>query len=163
SWRARAAPLAAMPPGRSPREATDQALVYEARGHQHAVANGFRRRPAMADDAESVESDERRPAVLRVIHPLAEPSICLSGQKVADPGAERRRQLVVQQPFDRFDEPFADLEGDVAGETVADDHVRRARVNVAPFDVPYERDWRRLEQLMSLSREIVALALLLPD
>src|SRR5262249_12696332 len=124
------------------------------------IANRFRRRAPVADDAQAVEADERRTAVFRVVHPFAEAAIGLSRQQVADTRAERRRQLVVQQPLDGFYEPFADLERDVAGEAVTHDYIGSPGVDVASLDVANESDRRSLQKLVRLSSQIVALALL---
>ena len=85
----------------------------------------------MPDDAETVQADERRAAVLRAVDALAESAERLPRQQIADARAERRRQLVVQQALDGLDQPLADLQRHVAGEAVADDHVDVAGVDVA--------------------------------
>ena len=73
------------------------------------------------------------------------------------------RQLVAQQILDHLDEPFADLQRDVAGEPVADDHVGRSAVDVARLDVADERERRRLQQPVRLARQLVALGFLFAD
>ncbi len=73
------------------------------------------------------------------------------------------RQLLVEQPLHRFDQAFADLQGDVAGKTVAHDHIGLTRVHVAAFDVPDKPHRRRLEELVRIARQLVALAFLCPD
>ena len=62
-----------------------------------------------------------------------------------------------------LDDPFADLQRDVAGEAVADDDVGFAGVDVAALDVADESHRRRLEQLVRLARQLVALALFFAD
>ena len=115
----------------------------------------------MADDAEAVETDERGAAVLGVVDTLAEAPERFARQHVADARSHRRRQLLVQQPLHRFDEPFADLQRDVPGKTVADNHVGLARIHIAAFDVADKPHRRRLEELVRLARQLVALALFL--
>ena len=146
------------------RQLADQpAALDEARRHRDGVAHRLGRRAAVTDDAEAVEAEERRAAVLGVVDAPAEAAERLARQQVADARAERRRQLVVQQALDRLDQPFADLQRDVAGEAVADDDVDVAGVDVAPLDVADEVDRRVLEQLVRLARQLVALALFLAD
>jgi hypothetical protein len=63
----------------------------------------------VADDAEAIEAQERRAAVLGIIHAAAEAAERLPREHVADASAERGRELVVQQAFDRLDESFLSL------------------------------------------------------
>ena len=49
------------------RQPVEQALGHGARRHRDGVAHRLRRRPAVPDDAEAVEADERRAAVLGVV------------------------------------------------------------------------------------------------
>ncbi len=69
----------------------------------------------------------------------------------------------MQQRLDRFDESFAQLQRDVAGEPVADDDVRFTGVDVAPFDVADEGDRRGLQELMRFARQLVPLGLFFTD
>ena len=94
----------------------------------------------MADDGDAGDAEQRRAAVLRVVDAAAEAPERPPRQQRADPHRERARQLLAQQVLDDLDEPFADLQRDVAGEAVADDHVGVAAVDVAPFDVADEVD-----------------------
>ena len=133
--------------------------AHESRRHRDGIANRLGRRAAMTDDAQAIQADERRAAVLGGVDALAKSAERLSRQQVADARAERRRQLVVQQALDRLDQPLADLQRHVAGESVADDHVDVAGVHVTAFDVADELDRGRLQQLMRVARQLVALAL----
>ena len=77
----------------------------------------------MADDAEAVEADEGGAPVLGVVDAAPEAPKGLARQHVPDAAAERGGELVVEQRFNRLDEPFADFQRDVAREAVADDDV----------------------------------------
>ncbi len=69
----------------------------------------------------------------------------------------------MQQRLDRFDQSFADLERDVAGEPVADDDVRVPGVDMASFDVADEIDRRALQQTVRVARQLVPLLFLLAN
>ena len=104
------------------------------------------------------DAEQRRAAVLGVVHAPAEPPERPPRQQRAHLHRERARQLLAQQVLHHLDEPFADLQRDVAGEAVADDHVGLAAVDIARFDVADERQRRGLQQPMRLARQLVALA-----
>jgi hypothetical protein len=104
----------------------DDGVHRETVRHPHAIAHGTGARSAVADNGHAVDAQERGASVFGI----------------AGDGA----QLDVQQTFDHFDEPFADFQRDVAGEAVADDHIRLAAVHVARLDVADEGRHRRLEQ-----------------
>ena len=55
------------------REAATQILIHGSHRHGDGVGDRFRRGSAVADDAETVEADERRAAVLGVVDPAPEP------------------------------------------------------------------------------------------
>ena len=133
------------------RQAIDEMLIREARGHVDRVAHRLGRRPAVTDDAEAVQTEQRRTAELGIVDASPEASKRLAREEVADSRPERRRQLLVQQSFDRLDEALADLQRDVPGEPVADDHVGVARVHVTTLDVADETHRRGLQQLMRLA------------
>ena len=79
-------------PGKVARQPPDQIFVHRAHRHRHRVGDRLRRRPAVADDAEAVEADERSAAVLGVIDAAAEAAERLARQHVADAAAEGRRR-----------------------------------------------------------------------
>ena len=72
-------------------------LIREARGHVDGVAHCLGRRPAVPDDAEAVETEQRRAAELGIVDSSPEAAERLAREEVADSRPERRRQLLVQQ------------------------------------------------------------------
>ena len=78
-------------------------------------------------------------------------------------GDDARHQLGADGAQQHLGEALAELEDDVAHEAVADHHIHRACVDVAPLDVADEVDvrrWRRrLDKLVRLLRKLVALGL----
>src|SRR3954466_352557 len=56
-----------------PRQLIDEALTDEPRGHRHTVSDRFRRRATVSDDAEAVQAEEWRAAVLGRIDTPAKP------------------------------------------------------------------------------------------
>ena len=132
-------------------------LAGEPIRHRDGVAHRLRARSAVADDRHAGDAEQRRAAVLGVVHAPAEMPERPPRQQRSDAHRERARQLLAQQLLDHFDQPFADLQRDIAGEPVADDDVGVAAVDVARLDVADERERRRLEQPVRLARQLVAL------
>src|SRR5262249_24820711 len=56
-------------------------------------------------------------------------------------------------------ESLTDLESYIAGEAVADDHIHRAAVQIAPLDVTDEVQPGALQQLIRLARQLIAFGL----
>src|SRR5437588_2034363 len=80
--------------GHVARQSPQQVFVHGAHRHGDGVGDRFRGGPAVADDAEAVEADERRAAVFGVIDAAAEPPERLPREHVADAASEGRRELV---------------------------------------------------------------------
>ena len=85
------------------------------------------------------------------------------GQQRSDTRGKGARQLLAEKRFHRVHQPFADLQRHVPGESIADDDVRHAAVDIAGLDVPDEAERRCLEQAVRFARQLVALAFLLAD
>ena len=117
----------------------------------------------MADDAETGDAHQRRAAVFRVVDPPAKPPERPARQQVADLARERALQLLAEQLLDHLDQAFTQLQRDVAGEAVADNHVGLPAENVPRLDVPDEVQPRALEQLMRLARQLVAFGFFLAN
>src|SRR6516225_2844433 len=64
--------------------AANQILVDRADGHRHGVRYRLGRRAAVTHDAEAVEAEERRAAVLGIVHPAQEAPERLTRQHVPD-------------------------------------------------------------------------------
>src|SRR5205814_379238 len=107
--------------------------------------------------------EERRAAVLGVIHPFFQTDECALRQQAAElvlPGA---RHLLAQRRRNEFAEGLGGFENDVADETVADDDIRVAVVDIASFGVADEIESRLLEDAIRLLRQLVALPFLFAD
>ena len=118
----------------------------------------------MADDDDAVDAEQRRAAVLRVVHAPAEPPERALREQVADTCRERARRAPRRSSVSTMSTRLSlDLQHDVAGEAVADDHVGHARVDVARLDVADEVHRRGLQQPVRLASQLVALRLFLAD
>src|SRR6185437_7220242 len=117
----------------------------------------------MADDHRTANAQQRRTAIFAVIETLLEGGEGGAREPVAQPRLPAAGQQLAQQAAHGLDQSFADLERDVADEAVADDHVHRAVVEVAPLDVADEVDGQALEQNERFAREIVALDIFFAD
>src|SRR5262249_24387655 len=106
----------------------DEPLRREAVRHRDGVAHGLRARSSVADDGHAGDAEQRRAAVLRVVHARAEVPHGPPRQQRADARRDRARQLLFEQRLDDLDESFADLQRHVSREPVADDHVGIAAV-----------------------------------
>src|SRR5262245_14615374 len=115
-------------------------------GQGNRVANRLGRRPAVADDREAGDAEQRRAAVLGIVDAAAEPPERPSRQQVADLAGKGPLQLVAKQRFHGLYQSLARLQYHVAGEPVADDDVRRSAVDFTTLDVADEIERRRLEQ-----------------
>ncbi len=96
---------------------------------------------SVADDADAFDTEQRRSAVLGIVDPLAEILECAPRQNVAHLAGQIGFQRFSQHRLDRVHETFADLEGHIADESVADDDVGGAAVEIAPLDVADEIQW----------------------
>ena len=119
-------------------EPRHERLAREAAGEGDAVAHGARRQSTVADETEPVHAEQRRAAELRRIDPARETPEGRARERRAQTRRRRRAELLAQHAADGVDHAFADLERDVAGEAVADDHVGIAVEQVVGFDVAGE-------------------------
>ncbi len=83
--------------------------------------------------------------------------------KSAALGEPVARELLAQEGRHHLGQAFGGLEGDVADEAVADDHIDGALVDVIPFHVAVEVEAAVAEQLAGLLDDLVALDVLFAD
>src|SRR5262245_34698975 len=121
-------------------DALTQIGFIEFLGDADRVADGFRRRAAVTDQHDLLAAQQRRSAEFRIIEALLDAAESLSGQDSSGLRQHRLSQLGLEQSHNRLDQTFAGFQNDVAGETVANDHVDLAGEDVAPFDVSDEID-----------------------
>ena len=121
-------------------DALDEALGGEAVRHaRRRCAPPWRVDRPWPTMRDAGDAEQRRAAVLGVVDAPAETPERAPRQQRSDAHRDRARQLLAQQLLDHLDQPLADLQRDVAGEPVADDHVGVAAVDVARLDVADER------------------------
>src|SRR5437868_2062605 len=142
--------------------AIDVSLAEVAR-HPYRVPDGPRIRPAVTYNRYSVYAEERGAAVLGIVEPLLEALNRGLRQKCARLCLKRCLKLFLQHTHHRFYKTFADLQRDVAGKAVADDHVRFAGVHIATFDIADKIQRRFFQELERFLRKVVALDLFFAD
>src|SRR5208283_1779619 len=137
--------------------------VGELHGHSHRVLDGVRIGRPMADDAYTLNTQQRRAAVLGIVEALLEIGEGLAREQKSDLAADGRLQRLLEQEAHRLDHAFGDFQRDVADEAVAHQHIGLAVVQIAPFDVAHEVHGQLFDQLVRFAREFVALALFFAD
>src|SRR5207302_1731532 len=85
------------------------------------------------------------------------------GQNVADLSLNGLAQFLSEHGGKRFDQAFAQLERDVAGEAIADNDVDFTFENVPAFHVTDKVQRRQLEGLERLFGQLVSLCVLFAD
>ena len=149
--------------GDLPLDALDELTGREPVRHGDGVAHRLGARPAVADDGDAGDAEQRRAAVFRVVDAPAEMPQRPPRQQRSDAHRDRARQLLAQQILHHVDEPLADLQRDVAGEAVADDHVGVAAVDIARLDVADELQRRALSSRCASRVSSLPLRLFLAD
>ena len=119
----------------------------------------------MADDGDVLKAEQGGSAVFGVVHHFGEASERGLGQQAAELGQEAGiEQFALEHAAQGQAQPFAELQGHVADETVADGHVHFACEEIAPFDIAAEIEvLSHFEQLVRLFHLAVALAFLFAD
>ena len=115
------------------------------------------------DDAHALDAQQRRAAVLGIIHALLEILESRARQHVSDFARDGGFQRLAQHLVDHVHQAFAHLQRDVADESVADDHVGLAGEDIAAFHVADEMNGQRLQQRRGGARQLVALVLFFAD
>ena len=116
----------------------------------------------MADDASPANPQHRNAAVLGVVEAFLEQFQGPPNQDRADDRGQVARQGFFQQSAESFHQPFADLQGHITDEPVADDDIHAAVIEITALDVSDKVDVERLKQLVSLAGELVSLDILCP-
>src|SRR5207247_3211406 len=127
--------------------------------------DGVRDRPsggvAVRDHGQSAETEQIRTAVGVRVEPLAEPARPRADEQSADLAAKRGGDLFTEGLEQALDRALEQLQRDVSGEAVGDNHVAGAHEQVATLRVASEVQVARLEKLMCLERELISLLILL--
>src|SRR5579864_8774302 len=124
------------------------------------VAHRSGLRAPVAHDADAVDPQQRRAAVLGVVEPQRERLEARARERDAEAHEQAAAQLFAEQAEDAEGETFAELEDDVADEPVAHHDVGGAGKDAAPLDVADEPQARSAEQLRRPDHELVALRVL---
>src|SRR5205823_6274420 len=109
------------------------------------------------------QAEEIRAPVGIRIEALPEPTRPRTDEQSADPAAERGRDLLAEGLEQILDRALEQLQRDVPGEAVRDDHVARPRDQVATLRVARKVQLARPEELMCLERELISLLGFLTD
>src|ERR1700676_2560694 len=117
----------------------------------------------MADDANATDTQKRSAAVLRVINGLAQSLQSAARKKKSDLRCERALDRLFQQPENLHGKAFADFQGDIADEAVADNYVHVSGEKISTFDVADKMDRALFQTRVNLAREFVALHFFLTD
>src|SRR5262249_46161537 len=120
-------------------------------------------RAAVANDTDTVDTQERRAAmgaVIIAVDQVIDGLLCFGAL-----AGERAHHLLGDHLHSELEYSFTHLQDHVADESVRDDHVAGAAIDVAPFDVAYELVAERtgVEQGMSLLGEVMPLLCLGTD
>ena len=114
----------------------------------------------MADDRHTLNAEQRRATVLRVVEPFLEVLEGPPRQQVSHLASDRCLQRLFQHGANRVDQPFGNLQRHVADEPVTDNDVDVAIVKVPSLDVADEVHGHGLQHLEGLAGEFVALGFL---
>src|SRR5579862_4808867 len=139
----------------------DHARADRFGGQTDGVAHRSGFGTSVAHDADAVDAQQRRAAVLGVVEPQRERFEARARERDAEAHEQTAAQLFAEQAEDAEGETFAELEDDVADEPVAHHDVGGAGKDAAPLDVPDEPQARPAEQLRRPDHEFVALRVLL--
>src|SRR5215469_11897468 len=132
-------------------------------GHADGVLDGFGVGAAVADDADAAHTQQRRAAVLGIVHAPLEIGEGFLGQQRSDAAGNGGFERLAQQVLHQVHQTFADLQGDIPDEAIANDHVYFAAVYVAAFYVANEVQVKILEERPGGTRQVVALVLFLAN
>src|SRR5215510_4923472 len=119
---------------------------------------------AVADEADAVDAEQRRGAVLLPVDARAQARERALHEQGAEHGERVLLHLVAHRAAEEARGALGGLQEHVAGEAVGDDDVAGPLEQVAAFDGADEVQMpRRLDERQRLLHELVALALLLAD
>src|SRR5580658_8872552 len=115
-------------------------------GHSNCVLYGIGIRAAVADDGDSPDSEQRRPAVFGIIGAFAELVESALGESISQLGRQAAFNRFFQHAAEMLHHSLADLQSDISDEAVADDHVHVSAKNVAAFHVADKIEGRLLQE-----------------
>src|SRR5215472_6959048 len=118
----------------------------EPRGHTDGVFHSIGVRTSMANHAHTAHTQKRGATVLRIVDLLLQAFECPLRKLGADLRKNGAFQRLLQQIEDRNRQTFANLQGNVAHKTVADNYVDAAGEKISPFDVAYKMNRAFLQQ-----------------
>src|SRR5829696_7808304 len=160
----RARSYSGRPPfGQAGGQPADDVVLDPAGGEVDRVRDRAPGRVAVCDHREAAEAEQVRAAVRVRVERRAEPSGRRSDQETAELPARRRFDLLAQRVQHRLDRAFEQLQGDIAGEAVADDDVRGPGEQVPALGIAGELELARRQERVRLERELVSLLRLLAD
>src|SRR5437588_6601850 len=162
-------PISSLPPSRGNRSGGEllfdsfvEARAGEPRGHTDGVFYRIGIGTSMANHADAAHTQKRRATILRIIDLPLQAFERPLRKLCPDLRKNRAFQRLLQQIEDRNRQTFANLQSDVAYETIAHNHVHAAGKKISAFDVPYEMHRTLLQQSIDLAGQHVALDFFLP-
>ncbi len=132
-------------------------------GHAHGILHGVRIRRSVRDDADALDAQQRRSAVLGVVEALFEIGERAARQQRSDLPRDGCFERFLKSGADQVGDAFGNLQGDIADESVGDDHIDFSIVEIAAFDVADKIQRKLLQELKGLAGQIVALGLFFAD
>ncbi len=117
----------------------------------------------MPDHANAPHAQQRRAAVLRVINRLSQRLEGTFRKHSAHLGNQRAVHGLAQQAKNLKRQAFANLQRDVAHESIAHDHIHIPGKKIAAFDISDKMHRAFLEPRVNLARQLVALDFLFTD
>src|SRR5580704_8639270 len=110
----------------------------------------------MPDHGYALYPQQRSAAVFRIIDLLPKTLVSLAREHVPDLRTDGALQGFLQHRRDMLRDAFADLQGDISDEPIADDDVHGAVENISTFDVARKIHRGDLQTAVSLARQLVA-------
>src|SRR5690242_17314702 len=137
------------------------ARAGETRGHADGVFHGVGVRTPMANHANTLHTQKRRPSILRVINlflqPLERPFRKLGPQL----GKNGTLQGLLQRIENGNRQAFANLQRDVSDKTIAHDHVHAPGKKVPAFHISHKMNRTFLQQSINFAGQYVTFNLFL--
>src|SRR4029077_9020645 len=123
------------------------AVLGEFGSHANGVLDRVRIRRPVSNYADALQAQQGRAAVLRMVKALLEVGECAARKQVPDLPGHRSLQRLFQGGAHQVDHTFGNLQGNVADETIGDDHIDLAVVEVPPLNIPDEIQGKLFQQL----------------
>src|SRR5213082_1129913 len=133
------------------------ARAGEPRGYPDGVFDGVGVRTPMAYHANTLRSQKRRATILRVINLFLQSLECPLRKLCPNLGKKRAFHRLLQRIEDPDRQALTNLQGNVAHDTIAHDHVHDSGKKIPALDVAHEMHRTLLQQSIDLARQHVAL------